>query len=80
MFIYEKDGKLNIMVTGGKPAAEGTTPDIVIEPVIDGSTVTAKVTVNGGTISALEAATADTLGGIKVGEGLTITDGVLSVG
>lgn len=46
MFVYEKNGKLNIMVTGGKPAAEGVTPDIVIEPV-DGTPVTAKVLING---------------------------------
>lgn len=46
MFIYQKDGKLNIMVTGNMPAAEGVTPDIVIEPV-DGTPITAKVTING---------------------------------
>ena len=86
MFIYERDGKLNIMVVGGKPAEEGRTPDIVIEPVEDGEGATvAKVTVNGKEVSTgtftLEAATADTLGGVKVGTGLTIDEsGVLSVG
>ena len=82
MFIYEKNGKLNIMVTGGMPAPEGTEPNIVIEPVIDGDNVTAKITVNGEEVStgALPVASADTLGGIKVGSGLTISDGVLSVG
>lgn len=86
MFIYEKDGKLNIMVVGGKPAAEGTTPDVVIEPADDGEgNIVAKVTVNGKEVSTstftLEAATAETLGGIKVGTGLTIDEsGVLSVG
>ena len=46
MFVYEKNGKLNIMMTGNKPAANGVTPDIVIEPV-DGTPVTAKVLING---------------------------------
>lgn len=46
MFIYEKDGKLNIMVSGNKPAGVGETPDIVVEPVA-GTPVTAKVTING---------------------------------
>lgn len=46
MFVYEKNGKLNIMITGGKPAAKGVTPDIVIEPG-DGTPVTAKVLING---------------------------------
>lgn len=81
MFIYERDGKLNIMVVGGKPAGEGETPNIVIEPVVDGTTVTAKVTINGEEVStgSLPVASADTLGGIKVGTGLAIADGVLSV-
>ena len=50
MFAYEKNGKLNIMVEGGKPAAEGVTPDIVIEPVV-GTPVTAKVTINGTNVA-----------------------------
>lgn len=50
MFIYEKDGKLNIMLTGNKPAAEGKTPDVVVEPVA-GDPVTAKVLVNGEEVS-----------------------------
>ena len=83
MFIYEKAGKLCIMVTGGLPAAEGETPNIVIEPVA-GDPVTAKVTINGNEVATgtytLPTASADTLGGVKVGEGLTIADGVLSVG
>lgn len=43
MFIYERDGKLNIMIEGGKPADIGETADIVIEAV-GGE---AKVLVNG---------------------------------
>lgn len=82
MFIYEKNGKLNIMITGGLPAPEGVTPDIVIEPV-EGTPVTAKVTINGQEVATgsytLPTASADTLGGIKVGNGLAIADGVLSV-
>ena len=43
MFIYERDGKLNIMIEGGKPADIGETADIVIEAVSG----EAKVLVNG---------------------------------
>ena len=50
MFVYEKDGKLNIMVASNKPAAAGVTPDIVIEPVA-GTPVTAVVTVNGDNVA-----------------------------
>lgn len=81
MFIYEKNGKLNIMITGGMPAAEGVTPDIVIEPTED-TPAKAKILVNGAEIATgeyeLPVATADELGGIKVGSGLKIQDGVLS--
>lgn len=55
MFIYEKDGKLNIMVVGGKPAGEGVTPDIVIEPVTDEEVVKAKVLINGKEVGAVTA-------------------------
>ena len=51
MFAYEKDGKLCIMMSGNKPAAEGVTPDVVIEPVEVSDTVQAKVTVNGKEVS-----------------------------
>ena len=51
MFAYEKDGKLCIMMSGNKPAAEGVTPDVLIEPVIVGSVIKAKVSVNGKEIS-----------------------------
>lgn len=54
MFVYEKNGKLNIMINDNKPAAEGVTPDVVIEPVKSGSSVTAKVTVNGKEVSVEE--------------------------
>lgn len=47
MFIYEKDGKLNIMVASNMPAEAGKTADIVIEA--DGSK--AKILVNGSDIS-----------------------------
>ena len=46
MFIYEKEGKLCIMIADNKPAAEGVTPDVVVEPV-DGTPITAKVLING---------------------------------
>lgn len=55
MFIYEKDGKLNIMVVGGKPAGEGATPDIVIEPVTGEGVVKAKVLINGKEVGAATA-------------------------
>lgn len=47
MFIYEKDGKLNIMVASNMPAEVGKTADIVIEA--NGSK--AKILVNGSDIS-----------------------------
>lgn len=47
MFIYEKDGKLNIQVASNLPSE---TPDIVIEPVA-GTPVTAKVTINSDTVA-----------------------------
>lgn len=47
MFIYEKDGKLNIQVASNFPSE---TPDIVIEPVA-GTPVTAKVTINSDTVA-----------------------------
>lgn len=47
MFIYEKDGKLNIMVASNMPAAAGEKADIVIEA--DGGK--AKILVNGSDIS-----------------------------
>lgn len=50
MFIYEKDGKLNIMVKGGKPAGEGVTPDVTIEA---GASEGAVVKVNGTTVAVL---------------------------
>lgn len=85
MFIYERNGKLNIMVSGGRPAAEGITPDIVIEQAVDtetGDTI-AKVSINGTQVVAgeytLPVASDEVLGGVKVGTGLTISEGVLSV-
>ena len=81
MFIYERGGKLNIMVTGGLPAAEGVTPDIVIEPT-DDTPAKAKITVNGTELAVgaytLPTASATELGGVKIGDGLKIEDGVLS--
>ncbi len=53
MFIYEKDGKLCIMMTGNKPAAEGVEPDVVVEPV-EGDPVTAKVLINGKEVTVSE--------------------------
>ena len=47
MFIYEKDGKLNIMVASNMPAAAGEKADIVIE-ADEGK---AKILVNGSDIS-----------------------------
>lgn len=47
MFIYEKNGKLNIMVADTKPSE---TPDIVIEPVA-GDPITAKVTINSDAVA-----------------------------
>ena len=47
MFIYEKDGKLNIMVASNMPAEVGKPADIVIEA--DGGK--AKILVNGSDIS-----------------------------
>ena len=47
MFIYEKNGKLNIMVADTKPSE---TPDIVIEPVA-GDPITAKVTINSAAVA-----------------------------
>ena len=47
MFIYQKDGKLNINVASNKSS---DTPDIVIEPVV-GTPITAKVTINSETVA-----------------------------
>ena len=82
MFIYERDGKLNIMVVGGKPAPIGESADIVIEPVIDEEEkVTAKVTINGVEVGTeLPIASTEELGVIKVGEGLQVSeDGTLAL-
>lgn len=55
MFIYEKDGKLNIMVASNMPAEAGKTADIVIEA--DGDK--AKILVNGSDISVSSSAASD---------------------
>lgn len=55
MFIYEKDGKLNIMVASNMPAAAGEKADIVIEA--DGGK--AKILVNGSDISVSSSAASD---------------------
>lgn len=59
MFAYEKDGKLCIMMSGNKPAAEGVTPDVVIEPVTVGEVIKAKVSINGKEISGGSGSTAE---------------------
>ena len=52
MFAYEKNGKLNIMVKGSKPASVGVTPDIVIQPAEVDSAVIAEVLINGEKVTA----------------------------
>lgn len=65
MFVYEKEGKLNIMMTGNKPAVAPATPDIVIEPVA-GDPITAKILVNGKEyLETVPTAAADVVGGAK---------------
>ncbi len=59
MFIYEKDGKLNIMVASNMPAEAGKTADIVIEA--DGGK--AKILVNGSDISVSSSAVSETESG-----------------
>lgn len=36
MFMYEKEGKLNIIFGDNKPAAEDMNPDVVLEKDADG--------------------------------------------
>lgn len=65
MFVYERDGKLNIMMTGNKPAVAPATPDIVIEPVA-GDPITVKILVNGVEyLEAVPAASPTVVGGAK---------------
>ena len=64
MFIYEKDGKLNIMVASNMPAEAGKTADIVIEA--DGGK--AKILVNGSDISVSSSAVSETESGKEQGQ------------
>lgn len=59
MFIYEKDGKLNIMVASNMPAEAGKKADIVIE-ADEGK---AKILVNGSDISVNSSAASDAASG-----------------
>ena len=76
MFIYEKNNKLYIMLTGGKPATENDTPNIIIEQTDDGTVVKVDGVAEGASGTyILPAAKADTLCYIKAdakGEGDTV--------
>lgn len=75
MFIYEKNGKLNVMIASNKPAADGSNADLVIEPV-EGDPATVKILVNGKEyLETVPAATSTVVGGIKA-DAATETDTV----
>ena len=96
MFVYQDkiSGAIQIMVNSNKPAPEGENPDIIIDSTGSGAAIVltspnstiriendgATLAVGGNDITPLEPASTTSLGGVIVGDGLSVAeDGTISV-